>query len=94
MAKLSKDELLAKISEKITDPDLSIEILEDITDSFNVDESEIKSEMQTKIDDLESKLDDLKSKYKARFLDSTVKVEDESSKEDEDEEKVIDIKEI
>lgn len=93
MAKLSKDELLAKISEKITDPDLSIEILEDITDSFNVDDTEVKSEMQAKIDDLESKLDDLKSKYKARFLDSTVKVEDELSKDD-DEDKVIDIKEI
>ena len=92
MAKLSKDELLAKISEKITDPDLSIEILEDITDSFDVDDTEVKSEMQAKIDDLESKLDDLKSKYKARFLDSTVKVEDELSKDD-DEDKVIDIKE-
>ena len=84
MAKLSKDELLAKISEKITDPDLSIEILEDITDSFNVDDTEVKSEMQAKIDDLESKLDDLKTKYKARFLDSTVKVEDDLSKDDDE----------
>lgn len=91
MAKLSKDELLAKISEKITDPDLSIEILEDITDSFNVDDSDVKAEMQTKIDDLESKLDDLKSKYKARFLDSPVKIDE---KIEDGEEKVIDIKEI
>ena len=35
--KLSKDELLAKINEKVMDEDVKIELIEDVTDSFEID---------------------------------------------------------
>ena len=32
--KLSKDDLIAKINEKVMDEDVKIELMEDVTDSF------------------------------------------------------------
>ena len=37
--KLSKDELIAKVNEKVMDEDVKIELMEDITDSFESDTS-------------------------------------------------------
>lgn len=84
MAKLSKDELKTKLSEKITDnDDLVIELLEDIEDSFDVEVDNslqeeldtIKAEIVTKDEEIAS----LKQKYKERFLagvaDSEEKIE-------------------
>lgn len=69
--KLSKEELKQKYSEKITDEDLSIELLEDIEDSMDV-VNESESEEITKLkSDIESKdveIAELKRKYKERFL--------------------------
>lgn len=75
MAKLEKDALISKISEKVENEDLAIELMEDITDSFpNDSEKEtLKSELDKKIQEYE----DLKTKYRERFLESKpVKVED------------------
>lgn len=94
MAKLSKDELLKKITEKITDEDLVIELMEDISDSLDVSAEEEKKVLEDKIAELELKLEDLKTKYKERFLKGEVIEEVKEEIEEPKEEEVIDIKEI
>lgn len=94
MAKLSKDELLKKITEKITDEDLVIELMEDISDSLDVSAEEEKKVLEDKITELELKLEDLKTKYKERFLKGEVTEEVKDEIEEPKEEEVIDIKEI
>lgn len=92
--KLSKEELLKKINEKVMDEDVKIELLEDITDSFEVSEGEPKEDERVK--ELEEKYASLMEKYKERFLKGEEK-DDEEEKEDEEEvkeEEVIDVKEI
>ena len=93
MAKISKEELLKKISEKVLDNDLSVELLEDITDSMDVSDDAEKQVLQDKITELESKLEELKAKYKERFLTND-KSEDPEEPEEPKEENIIDIKEI
>lgn len=93
MAKLSKDELLKKITEKITDEDLVIELMEDISDSLDISSEEEKKVLEDKINDLELKLEDLKTKYKERFLKGEV-IDEVKEIEEPKEEEVIDIKEI
>lgn len=93
MAKLSKEELLKKISEKVLDNDLSVELLEDITDSMDVSDDAEKQVLQDKIAELESKLEELKAKYKERFLTND-KSEEPEEPEEPKEENIIDIKEI
>lgn len=94
MAKLSKDELLKKITEKITDEDLVIELMEDISDSLDVSTEEEKKVLEDKITELELKVEDLKTKYKERFLKGNDLEEKEIEIEEPKEEEVIDIKEI
>lgn len=93
--KLSKEELLQKINEKVMDEDVKIELMEDITDSFEVSEGEPKEDERVK--ELEEKYASLMEKYKERFLKGEEKEDDEEEKEDEEEvkeEEVIDVKEI
>lgn len=94
MARLSKDELLKKITEKITDEDLVIELMEDISDSLDVSYEEEKKVLEDKINELELKLEDLKTKYKERFLKGEVIEEVKDEIEEPKEEEVIDVKEI
>ena len=100
MAKLTKDELLSKISERIEDEDLSIELMEDISDSFDIDESSIKAEYEAKINELSIALDELKKKYKERFIkgDELEEVVEEATPVEEteelQEEEVVDVEEI
>ena len=92
--KLSKEELLQKINEKVMDEDVKIELMEDITDSFEVSEGEPKEDERVK--ELEEKYSLLQEKYKERFLKGEEK-EDDEEKEDEEEvkeEEVIDVQEI
>lgn len=93
MAKISKEELLKKISEKVLDSDLSVELLEDITDSMDVSDDAEKQVLQDKITELESKLEELKTKYKERFLTND-KSEEPEEPEAPKEEDIIDIREI
>ena len=95
MAKLTKEELIKKVSEKVTDAEVQVELMEDITDSFGdvVDNSELE--------ELKVKYEELMNKYRDRFLEvKEVKEEieqaqEENSEEDEvREEEVIDIQEI
>ena len=93
MAKLTKDELIKKISEKVSDTEVQVELMEDITDSFGdeIDNSEL--------DALQKKYDELMEKYRSRFLEVKEVVDEiEDAKEDSEEElkeeEVIDIQEI
>ena len=94
MAKLTKEELIKKVSEKVTDAEVQVELMEDITDSFGeeIDNSELE--------ELKVKYDELMNKYRDRFLEvKEVKeeIEDaqkEDSEEELKEEEVIDIQEI
>lgn len=91
--KLSKEELKKKIDEKISDEDLKIELLEDIEDSVEVEDT---SEMVSKesYDEVVAERDEIKRKYKERFIkgeDVEEKTEDE---EELKEEEIIDVKEI
>ena len=92
MAKISKDELISKINEKGTDEDVKIELMEDVTDSFDGEDNSLQEE----VDRLNEEVASLKEKYKERFLksDDVEKKEDEIKEDDDDEEKVIDVKEI
>ena len=81
MAKLSREDLIKKVSEKIEDSDLQIELMEDISDSFEEDSNSVSKE---DFDKLTSDYNDLKEKYKSRFLE--VKEEKEDKKEDKKEE--------
>lgn len=92
MAKLTKEELIAKVNDKLSDNnELAIEFMEDITDSFeNVDLSGYVDK---------NMYDELLQKYKDRFVkgeldkDISNEVEDPSDVIDE-KEKVIDVQEI
>lgn len=90
--KLSKDELIQKINEKVMDEDVKIELMEDITDSF--ESGEPKEDERVK--ELEEKYKSLQEKYKERFLKGEEKEEPEEKEDEEElkEEEVIDIKEI
>ena len=78
MAKLEKDALLSKISEKVENEEIAIELMEDITDSFpsETENANLRSELEKRNQEYE----DLKNKYKERFLDSPV-VKEEKPKE-------------
>lgn len=91
--KLSKDELIAKINEKVMDEDVKIELMEDVTDSI-VSDSDGNDENKQRIDELESKYKDLQEKYKERFLNSNIKEDEEEKIDDEVKEETVDIKEI
>lgn len=92
--KLSKDELIQKINDKVMDEDVKIELMEDITDSFEVTSEEPKED--ERVAELEEKYKNLQEKYKERFLKGSEEVT-ETEEEEETEEKqeeVVDIKEI
>ena len=99
--KLTKEELITKVTEKVGDDDLKMELLEDIADSFDdkeevvITEEEMK-ELSNKLEELSWKYEDLKAKYIERFTSGS---EDPDKKdlveeEEKEEDKVIDIKEI
>lgn len=92
--KLSKDELKAKIDEKIEDEDLKIELLEDVEDSINVVEDEVEKVLKEDYDKILNELADLKEKYKARFLSKEEIVEEKENEDGLEEKEEIDVKEI
>jgi len=95
MAKLSKDEIITKINEKIVDnDDLKVELMEDITDSFVEDKTEL-NEMTTKYEEMKNKYDDLHNRYVERFMNpSDVEKPVVKDPYEDNKPKVIDIVEI
>ena len=88
--KLSKEELISKINGLEIDDNVKIELMEDVTDSFEVSETD-----NTELEEVKTKYEELKTKYKERFLkgddkEYKEKVDDEEMKEEE----VVDVKEI
>ena len=67
MSKLSKEDLIKKVSEKVSDENIQIELMEDISDSFEVDSDSISQE---EFEKLTNDYNDLKEKYKSRFLEA------------------------
>lgn len=89
MAKLTKEELISKIKDSDIEDEMKIELLEDITDSFEIEDR------SSELEEMTAKYEDLKSKYIARFETVTEEKEPEESKDEEiKEEEVIDVKEI
>ena len=92
MAKLTKEALIAKVNDKLSDNnELAIEFMEDITDSMET------VDLSGYVD--KSTYDELLQKYKDRFVkgeldkDVSKELEDPSDVIDE-KEKVIDVQEI
>lgn len=94
--KLSKEELLKKISDAGFDDEVAISLMEDITDSWSdevIEDRSAEIEQLTKdLEDLDIKYKDLLQKYKDRFLN--IDVEEETEEDSEESEEVIDVKEI
>ena len=90
MAKLTKEELIAKINEKELPEEAKIELMEDITDSFGDSEEMVTKE---EFEGITNKYEELLAKYKERFLDSKKEVKEDEDK-DYEEKEVIDVKEI
>lgn len=98
MAKLTKEELIAKIDATSLTDEEKISFMEDITDSFEpADTTELenaKAELEAKT----KEYDELLAKYKERFLsneDVKVEVDEEEKIEPEMEEKeYVDVKDI
>lgn len=92
--KLSKEELLEKVKTYVGDrtDDESLEIIEDISDSFETSESaekieEIKTEYESKLANLDN---EWREKYKARFFSEKDKSDNDNinkSDDDDDDEK-------
>lgn len=91
MAKITRDDLINKINgyEDVSD-DVKIELMEDITDSF--DDSELIS-LRDEIISTKAELDDLKRKYKERFTEVKEYKTDEADEVFKEKE-YIDVKEI
>lgn len=89
--KIEKEELLERINSLEIDDEIKIPLMEDISDSIEVTETD-----NSELEDLKAKYEELKVKYKERFFKgSEEEKEEKEEKEDELEEKeVIDIKEI
>lgn len=89
--KLSKEELISKINGLEIDDNVKIELMEDVTDSFEVSETD-----NTELEEVKTKYEELKTKYKERFLKGDDKEDKEEKEDDEEmkEEEVIDVKEI
>ena len=92
MAKLTKEELIAKVNEKLADnSELAIEFMEDISDSFS--DVDLSGYVE------KAMYDELLQRYKDRFVkgeldkDIAKEVEEPAEVVDE-EEKVIDVQEI
>lgn len=98
MANLEKKEILDKVSEKVSDKDLQMELLEDITDSFEkTDETVSKKDydnVKVELDLMTKKYNDLQDKYISRFSDVQSTKENTIVKEDPIENKIVDVRSI
>jgi hypothetical protein len=93
MAKLTKEELIAKINDKLSDnSELAVELMEDISDSFETIDA---SEYERQIEEEKAKYEDLLNRYKERFVSAEI-VEEKEEVETPTEEnaEVVDVKDI
>lgn len=90
--KMSKEDLIKKVNDKVMDEDVKIELMEDITDSFEEDST--SEEDKQRVKELEEKYKTLQEKYKERFLQGKEIEEKEDVEDGLEEKEVIDVKEI
>lgn len=91
MSKLSKEELIKKVSEKVEDSDLQVELMEDISDSFEVDSDSVSAE---EFKEMSDKYEKLREDYKSRFLEVKEEPKKEESQEELEEKNYVDVKDI
>lgn len=91
MAKLTKEELIAKINDADISEEFKISLMEDITDSFESSDEEVVTKEE--FEGITNKYEELLAKYKERFLDSK-EVKEEKEDNEYEEKEVIDVKEI
>ena len=96
MAKITKDELKSKISSLVENTEVAVELLEDVEDSFEVEDKTALEEANQKLAESETKYNELLTKYKNRFTDSVEDVKEEVKEEPIglQEENIIDVKEV
>lgn len=96
MAKITKDELKSKISSLVENTEVAVELLEDVEDSFEVEDKTALEEANQKLAESETKYNELLTKYKNRFTDSVEDVKEEVKEEPTglQEENIIDVKEV
>lgn len=99
MANLETKEIINKITDKVEDNDLKMELLEDITDSFDKNNETVSKksydDLQVKYDLINKKYNDLQEKYISRFTDIEPHANNITKNDEElEEKKVIDIKSI
>lgn len=99
MAKLSKEEFMQRIDALPLEESEKVSLMEDVSDSFEVDNSELE-DVKKQLEDALKSVDDITAKYKARFLgaEETEEIKEEIKEENTDpemkEEEVIDVKDI
>ena len=94
MPKIGREDYQKRINDLEIDNDIKTSLMEDLADSW-IDESEEIGRLQKEITRIKGEYDSLNEKYRSRFFESVdPKEEPEIVKEEKDEEKVIDIKEI
>ena len=94
MAKLSKEELIAKINESGLNDDEKISIMEDITDSFESPDTTELDNLKNEYESLKGEYEDLKTKYKDRFLSKEVADEKKEATGEMEEKEYVDVKDI
>lgn len=95
MAKLTREELSARIDGLEIDEDVKISLMEDISDSISSEESEELASLRAEIETKATEIEDLKRKYKERFMSAVEDKEEVYEETPEVEEKeVIDVKVI
>lgn len=94
MPKIGREEYQKRINDLEIDNDIKTSLMEDLADSW-IDESEEIGRLQEEITRVKGEYDTLNEKYRTRFFESVdPKEEPETVKEEKEDEKVIDIKEI
>lgn len=95
--KLSKKELMQRVSDLIEDEETKISILEDMEDSIvdeTTTETVVEESAKRELEELKWKYEDLRNRYKERFLKGNDETEEKEDDDELKEEEVIDVKEI
>ena len=99
--KLTKQELIQSVSDRIQDDDIKMLLLEDISDSFVDEPVEVDTaeadKLKAEIEDLRMKYDELKQKYIDRFTKPEVAEEiqpEEINDVEMKEKEIVDVKVI
>ena len=94
MPKIGREDYQKRINDLEIDNDIKTSLMEDLADSW-IDESEEIGRLEEEITRVKGEYDTLNEKYRSRFFESVnPKEEPETVREEKEDEKVIDIKEI